>query len=203
MCSCHAALRREAPTNIGLATAELRHEHDVILRALAILERAGEHLASGRPVDETALAELVELIRTFADRCHHGKEEDQLFPVLQAKGVGGTLTVFREEHEEGRGYLRTLSGPAPPAERAAAARRYVGLLRDHIERENGVLFPMADDVLSADEHADLAKRYAEVELRVVGPGVHEELLAALDRLEAAIPEAAGPATAPAAREALR
>jgi hemerythrin-like domain-containing protein len=187
MCSCHTALKHGEASNIGPATAELRHEHEVILRALAVVERAGERLAAGRPVDETALAELVQVCRTFADKCHHGKEEDTLFPILQEKGLGSTLAVFLEEHEEGRRYLKTLEGTAPPAERAAAARRYVGLLRDHIDRENGVLFPMADDVLSPEEHAELARRYAKVEARVVGPGVHEQLLADLDRLERAMP----------------
>lgn len=187
MCSCHAGLKHNTASNFGPATADLRHEHDVILRALAILERAGERLASDRPVDEAALQELVELIRTFADKCHHGKEEHTLFPLLREKGVGAVLAPFLEEHEEGRGYLRVIQSAAPPADRAAAARRYVGMLRGHIERENEVLFPMADGVLSPDEHVTLAKRYAEVEQEVVGPGVHERLLAALDRLESAIP----------------
>ena len=189
MCSCHARLKHGEGSNIGPATAELRHEHEVILRALLVLERAGERLAAARPVDEPALQELVALIRTFADRCHHGKEEHQLFPLLQAKGVGSTLVVFLEEHEEGRGYLRTLASAAPPAERAGAARRYVGMLRDHIQREDEVLFPMADEVLSLEEHDALARRYQEVEREVVGPGGHEPLLAALERIEAAIPAA--------------
>lgn len=190
MASCHVQLRRDVATEFGPATADLRHEHQVILRALAILERAGEGLAAGTAVDETALAELVGLIRTFADTCHHGKEEQQLFPLLREKAVGDVLTPFLEEHEEGRGYLRTLAGAGPAPVRAAAARRYVAMLRDHIAREDGVLFPMADAVLSADEQAELARRYAEVEERVVGPGVHERLLATLDRLEVAIPAAA-------------
>ena len=185
--SCHARLDTRKASNAGPATADLRHEHEVILRALAILERAGERLAAGRVVDEAALGELVQLLRTFADKCHHGKEEHQLFPKLREKGVGATLVVFLEDHEEGRRYLATLAGSAPPAERAAAGRRYVGLLRDHIQREDEVLFPMADDVLSLEDHAELAKRYEEVERDVIGPGVHERLLTTLDRLEVAIP----------------
>jgi hemerythrin-like domain-containing protein len=185
--NCHAARQPDESTQFGPATAELRHEHEVILRALVVLERAAARLDAGQTVDPAALAELVELCRTFADRCHHGKEEHTLFPVLEAKGLGGPLGVFLEDHEVGRGYLKTIDSPAPAAERAAAARRYVGLLRDHIERENEVLFPMADRVLSQDEHAELARRYAEVETRVVGPGVHEQLLASLDRIEHAIP----------------
>jgi len=55
------------------------------------------------------------------------------------------------------------------------------------QREDEVLFPMADDVLSLEEHAELARGYAEVEARVVGPAGHEALLATLERVEAAIP----------------
>jgi hemerythrin-like domain-containing protein len=187
MCACHARLRYGEGSNMGLATSELRHEHQVILRALAVLERAGDALATGTSVDETALGDLVALLRTFADRCHHGKEEDLLFPRLRDKGAGAPLAVFLEDHVEGRGYLATLAGGAPAPARAAAARRYVGLLRDHIQREDEVLFPMADDVLSLEEHAELARRYAEVEARVVGPAGHEALLATLEHVEAAIP----------------
>jgi hemerythrin-like domain-containing protein len=169
----------------GPATADLRHEHEVILRGLDVLERLAERLAAGPPVDDTTLGELVELLQTFADRCHHGKEEDHLFPAIRAKGLGDTLAVFLEEHEEGRGYLRTLaSRGATGGERAAAARRYVGMLRDHIQRENEVLFPLADGLLAPEEHEALVRAYEDVERRVAGPGIHERLLATLARIDA-------------------
>jgi hemerythrin-like domain-containing protein len=138
-------------------------------------------------VKDTTLSELVQLFQTFADRCHHGKEEDQLFPAMRAKGMGATLAVFVEEHEEGRGYVRTLAGGATGAEKVRAARQYVGMLRDHIQRENEVLFPMAEEVFTAEEHSALARAYEDVELRVVGPGGHERLLTTLTRLEADVP----------------
>jgi hemerythrin-like domain-containing protein len=185
MCACHSQLDRGAG-KAGPATADLRHEHEVILRALALLEGAAGQLDAGAAIDEPALQELVELLRTFADRCHHGKEEAELFPLLRAKGIGHVLDAFLTEHEEGRGYLRTLAGPGPQADRARAARRYIGLLRDHIERENEVLFPMVDGMLSLDEHNALARRYEAVEREVIGEGVHDRLLATLERLEAAL-----------------
>ena len=92
---------------------------------------------------------------------------------------------------EGRGYLRVLARPVALATRASAARRYVGMLRDHIQRENEVLFPMADALFGAEEQAALAQAYDDVEREVVGPGIHERLLGDLARLEAAIPPAAG------------
>ena len=187
MNSCHLRLGRSRESIPGAATADLRHEHVVILRALAIVERLGERLAAGGPVSDATVAELVHLLRTFADRCHHGKEEDHLFPALQAKGAGDALPVFLDEHEEGRGYLRTLAGEGSPAERAAAARRYVGLLRGHIERENEVLFPLAEGLFTPEEHAALARAYADVEHQIVAPGEHDRLLARLAGIEAAVP----------------
>jgi hemerythrin-like domain-containing protein len=92
--------------------------------------------------------------------------------------------VFLGEHEEGRGYLRTLASETPSGARAAAARRYVGLLRDHIRRENEVLFPLADELFGPAEHAALAEAYEAVEREVVGPGGHAALVEALDRLAA-------------------
>jgi hemerythrin-like domain-containing protein len=191
MTSCHLHLDRPAAAAAAPATADLRHDHDVILRALALLEQLAERVAAGRPVPDGALAELVPLVQTFADRCHHGKEEDHLFPAMRGKGAGGALAVFEDEHERGRQDLRTLAGDAPAGERVAAARRYVGLLRDHIERENAVLFPLADSLFSPDEHAELARAYARVEDEVVGPAGHEPLVAALGRLEAAAAAGAG------------
>jgi len=184
--SCHLHLDPSTERTAGPATADLRHEHEVILRALAVLQRLGDRLASGRPVSHATVAELVQLLRTFADRCHHGKEEDHLFPAMRAKGAGDALPVFLEEHEEGRRYLRTLGSDAASAERAAAARRYVGMLRDHIQRENEVLFPLADGLFTPAEHAALARAYGDVELQAVGPGVHDQLVATLARLEATV-----------------
>jgi hemerythrin-like domain-containing protein len=187
MASCHLHISRPATAKAGPATADLRDEHEVILQALAVLERVADLLAADRPVSGPTVTELVGFLQTFADRCHHGKEEGQLFPAMRAKGAGGPLAIFLDEHEEGRRYLGTLASNAPAAERAAAARRYVGMLREHIERENEVLFPMADGLFTAHEHAALARAYEDVELRVVGAGAHDGLLTTLARLDAAVP----------------
>jgi hemerythrin-like domain-containing protein len=186
--SCHLHMNRAAAT-AGPATADLRDEHEVIRRALAVLERLADRLAAGRPVSDSTVTDLVQFLQTFADRCHHAKEEGQLFPAMRARGAGGPLEVFLEEHEEGRRYLRTLATGASAGERATAARRYVAMLHDHIERENEVLFPMADGLLTPEEQGALARAYEDVEREVVGTGGHAGLLATLARLEAALPSA--------------
>lgn len=171
------------------ATDMLREEHEVILRGLAILKRVGEGLESGRPVDRNALQWLVDFFRTFADRCHHGKEEAHLFPALEGHGIpkaGGPVGVMLVEHEEGRALVRAIA-EGDDAQAAAAIRKYVTLLRAHIDKENGVLFPMAEQVLPEEEQRTLVHAFQEVEQTVVGPGVHEQLLAGLARLEQELP----------------
>lgn len=166
--------------------AVLTEEHEVILRALAILERLGQRLEAGGPVERDQLEWLIDFFRTFADHCHHGKEEQHLFPALERHGVptaNGPLGVMRQEHEEGRALIRTIAA-GDDVEVAAAIRRYVPLLRAHIDKENSVLFPLAGQILSEEEQRGLVRAFEAVEQAVAGPGVHERLLARLAKLEA-------------------
>lgn len=167
-------------------TGRLREEHEVILRALALLERFGRALEAGEAVDRAGLAWLRTFFGTFADRCHHGKEEQHLFPALERQGIpreGGPLGVMLREHEEGRSLVRAMAH-GDDRQAAEAIRAYAALLRAHIDKENGVLFPMAEHVLPEAEQRGLLHAFEAVEQAVAGPGVHERLLAELARLEA-------------------
>ena len=168
----------------GPATALLRTEHRVILRGLDVLERTGRRIVSEKPVKEAALAELVELLRLF-DQCHHVKEERHLFPAIRGKALPPSSAIPRmlAEHEEGRDYLRTLASDPGRATRSAAALLCAAVLREHIEREDHVIFPAADGLLSDEEQAALAARYDEVEPRFAGPGARPDFGERLARLE--------------------
>jgi hemerythrin-like domain-containing protein len=179
----------EAPGAPGLATADLRREHEIILRALIVLERAGRRWVARQPVDEAVLNDVVALLRRFAEQCHHGKEENHLFPSMKAKGIaaegeiGRLLAAHSEEHD----YLGTLSGYASGAERAAAALLYVRVMRQHIEAENTAIFPVADRLFTSDEQAALARSYREMEVRGFGAQFRDSVLAQLDRIEPLLP----------------
>ncbi len=173
--------RHEAASPIAILVLE----HEVILRALALLEQLGQRLESRVTVDRSSLSWLIDFFRAFADRCHHGKEEKHLFPALERHGVpkeGGPLGVMREEHEEGRALVRAMA-EGDDRQIAKAIRGYVILLRAHIDKENSVLFPLAEQVLSGDEQRTLMHAFEAVEQEAGGPGVHARLLAGLARLE--------------------
>ncbi|MBP6964949.1 MAG: hemerythrin domain-containing protein [Armatimonadetes bacterium] len=176
------------------ATQDLRDEHEGIKVALAVLDRlAGRIEADDRKVLDD-VEQIVDFLKTFADRCHHGKEEDLLFPALESAGVpreNGPIGVMLAEHTGGREYIRAmgdaLRGLREGASGAAsafadAAHGYARLLGEHIEKENDVLFTIAESRLTPEQHARLAEGFEQIEQERIGPGVHERYHALLDRL---------------------
>jgi hemerythrin-like domain-containing protein len=176
-------------------TQELSHEHQAVRRMLAILHRACDRIEAGTPVDPAHLESAVEFIRIFADKCHHGKEEDLLFPAMVKAGIpseGGPIGVMLAEHVKGRQYVKALAeaipgyrAKTPGADKAVVreARGYANLLDPHIHKEDFVLYPMADRVLGQATQDVLSAAFEKVEEEVVGHGVHEKLHALLDELE--------------------
>src|SRR5262245_63752201 len=87
------------------ATDILMDEHRVIEQVLNCLEKLADHCETGEKLDGASALEALEFFRNFADRCHHGKEEGHLFPLLEARGLSrnrGPTGAMLNEHEEGR-----------------------------------------------------------------------------------------------------
>jgi len=164
------------------AIDELKHDHEAIVYSLGILDKMGKLAASGGAFDANEAIELVGFLKEFADTCHHGKEETILFPALVEAGIpdkGGPVGAMLQEHELGRRLMRamtaTLGEPIDGAEFAKAAAEYSIFLRQHIDKENGILFPMGERVLDASRLEDIHVRFQEHEEKVIGAGRHEEL----------------------------
>ncbi len=172
-------------------TSTLREEHRVILRALALLEVAAARLGAGPPLRDGLWEELLEWFHVFADRNHHAKEERCLFPALGEAGVpaqGGPVGVMLEEHTEGRALLQALAA-GPVERRGELARRYGQLLRDHIDKENGVLLPLAEAVLDPQSQLLVARGFEKVETELGPAAALERAEAAVDRLAATLGDA--------------
>lgn len=172
----------------------LESEHRVIEQVLSCLEKiADQGLATGR-LDEDSARQALDFFQTFADGCHHGKEESHLFPLMEAKGFprqGGPTGVMLSEHEEGRQHIRAMHEALPGAaagqdtslqEFARHARSYVELLRLHILKEDQRLFPMANQVFSPKDQASLLDQFAHVEQHDMPEGTHEQYLQLADSL---------------------
>ena len=176
------------------ATDILMQEHRAIERALNILDIVATKLQERETVPPGLIGDTMQFIRLFADRCHHGKEEGQLFPAMEAKGVpceSGPIGVMLQEHEQGRQFVRGMAGQIEAAASGdyssirkfiENAHGYVLLLRAHIQKEDNILFPMAARLMSADEQAALLKQFDMVETDHMGAGTHEKFLALAETL---------------------
>lgn len=144
------------------ATQLLMEEHEIILSGLRVLEALAAKAVRGDKVPAEAVDALLEFFSGFADAHHHGKEEAILFPALEEAGFprdAGPVGVMLDEHVQGRGLLSALRDAAPraggaPDERArfaSTARGYAQLLSAHIDKENHVLFPMADQAIARED----------------------------------------------------
>ena len=177
------------------ATDILMQEHEVIVRVLATLEAAADRLERGEAVRPGFFLDAADFIKGFADGCHHRKEEGVLFKAMAAHGMperNGPIGVMLAEHEQGRALTRAMRAAAERlgqgdqtarAELVRAARGYAGLLRQHIAKENGVLFPMANQVIPPGEHARVVDDFEHVEHEETGEGVHEKYLGLAQSLE--------------------
>jgi hemerythrin-like domain-containing protein len=166
-------------------TEILKHEHQIILMVLDAAEREANSINDTGKVDAARLEKFVDFIRNFADRCHHAKEENQLFVKMQQRDLpkeGGPIALVRE-HEEGRRLIRVIADAIPQA--ASGDKKamttigenlmgYVNLLRAHIRKEHNILYPMADKFLSSEDQQSLGKAFEKIEAEEIGEGVHEK-----------------------------
>lgn len=176
------------------ATQDLRNEHEGVKVALAVLDHFSKEIEAERAVNIDDIEQLVDFLKTFVDRCHHGKEEDLLFPALEKAGIpkeNGPIGVMLADHAQGREYIRMMNesipglreaDPESQSQFASAARGYSCLLHNHIVKENEVLFIMAEQNLTPQVHEELARGFDQIEQERIGPGVHERYHALLDRL---------------------
>lgn len=178
------------------ATTALRSEHDHILAMLACLRAACAAAGSNDRFDAETFQAGLDFSRSYADAWHHAKEENHLFPALEAEGMprhGGPIAVMLQEHVQGRSYVRKIAEHLEAASSGDAEARsivlnytmaYADLLTGHIQKENGILFNMADQVLPSQVQARLEQDYQTA----IPDGANAETGAHYERMVAALCE---------------
>ncbi|MCM8810596.1 MAG: hemerythrin domain-containing protein [Candidatus Omnitrophica bacterium] len=162
------------------ATEVLKEEHEVIKVVLNVIEKICQKIKKGENIEVKDLEDIIDFIRTFADKCHHGKEEDLLFVEMEKSGVpkeGGPIEEMLEEHEKGRDYVRKLTEAIKKNDKKQIldnALGYVELLRQHIDKEDNILYMIADMHLSEEKQKELIEKFEQVEEKKIGKGLHEK-----------------------------
>ena len=176
-------------------TDQLKQEHRAIKLMLDIMEKVCQKIDSGEKANTGHLDSIIEFLKVFADKCHHGKEEDLLFPAMVEAGIpgeGGPIGVMLQEHVMGRGFIGGMSESLArykEGESDAAsvfsenAKNYISLLRPHIDKEDNILYMIADAHLSDQKQEELIVAFNSVEEEKIGKGKHEEFHRLLDDLK--------------------
>lgn len=173
-------------------TQDLYEEHGGIILMLEIMGKVAEILKKGEEVKREHLNKIVEFLRNFADKCHHGKEEGILFPELIKKS--SSIKLVNEllgEHKTGRDYIRGIAeslenykpGNPDAIHIAVNTEGYIQLLTEHIRKENTELFPIADKELPLKLQEEIEERFEKLEKDVIGEGKHEEYHGWLNELK--------------------
>lgn len=177
-------------------TELLTAEHRVIEQGLDCLEEIARRCEASGRLDGTRARAALEFIREFADKCHHGKEEAHLFRIMEEKGFprqDGPIAVMLAEHDQGRAHVRAMAAAAELASGGDAdacqsfrshAAGFVSLLRQHIQKEDHCLFPMADQALDSPGQSRLEELFRQVDDREIGKETRHRLLGAVDGLAA-------------------
>lgn len=167
-------------------TQELTHEHAIVNQALKILAHLCDRVETGAPPNTAHIAQLLEFITEFVDRCHHAKEEELLFPAMEQAGgaqIKPMVAQMLAEHDTGRSFGRKLKQAfadyaAGQAHALPAlvdnARRYIRILEPHIVKEDTILYVVAEQVLAQAQQTALTAGFAKIEAERAGPGKHEE-----------------------------
>lgn len=173
-----------------LPVGPLMTEHRLIERLMPLIRRATEDARREGRIDPSFVAFALDFIRTYADRCHHGKEEDILFRALDRKALApahrAVMDELVAEHREGRrvvGELREAAEEYRGGEREALARVVdrLDILADfypaHIEKEDQHFFLPAMDYLNPAEREALIVEEREFDQRFIHDLYRERLAA--------------------------
>jgi hemerythrin-like domain-containing protein len=164
----------------------LMNEHRLIERAIDALVAFADEVRRGRD-DKAELGRFVTFIREFADSHHHGKEEGVLFQAMVKAGFpaqAGPIGVMLMEHEAGRAHVKALAelagqaGPWTAEDRQRIAEQALGygsLLREHIHKEDAILYPMAEQRLPEELQAGVDRDCQAIEARASAQGLQQRL----------------------------
>ncbi len=171
--------------------APLMIEHRLIERMAAVVEMQAESMQAGQELDPRFIPEVVDFMRTYADRTHHGKEEDILFRVLKGKELSGehrrVLEKLVSDHVKAREMVAKLSALGDEYVRGSPSAAYTAsmLMKDlvafyhaHIELEDQGFFVPVMEYLSADERQAMLEEFRDFDSRMV----HERYAKAVERL---------------------
>jgi len=146
-------------------------EHKNILKVADAIEKEFNELKKGKRINEDFFRKAVYFIKNYADKFHHAKEEDILFKEMLKDSVKekmhcNPLDQMLHEHDIGRNFVKEILKGMDEKNRRKVMENaigYVHLIREHISKEDNILYPMGDEVLSKKAQDIMFKKFEKEE----------------------------------------
>jgi len=174
------------------ARGPLMIEHRLIERMLTIIKNGLAQVVETQKIDPLFVDKAVDFIRTYADRTHHGKEEDILFRDLNNKGLSEVdrrvMNELIKEHVFGRSTTKALveantryrnGDSSALGDVARHLHTLVDFYPKHIEKEDKVFFPASRGYFSEAEDKAMLAEFWDFDQKMI----HEKYESVVDELE--------------------
>lgn len=168
----------------------LMQDHALIERGLVLLEK---EIDRGDKMNTAHVKTTIDFLLEYGDECHNMKEENVYFPLIQEKGLppSGPVEVMLQEHKQERDMLAVIqqriialeNGESLPLDFREYVGEYLELTKNHIWKENDILYPMGSKVLNSQDDDDLIKEFQRIEKESVGEGGYERFKQILETME--------------------
>lgn len=171
-------------------------EHDNVLRMLEVIRKISYRVMTKGDYDLDDYSKIINFIRVYTDKHHHGKEEDILFDTMNKEieklAKSGAITGMYIEHDLGRMYTGNMEAAVERLKAGEDKARldiiangicYTDLLKRHIDKENTAMYKFAENMLSDEVKASIEERCKQVEDEATDSGVQDKYLEILAQLE--------------------
>ncbi|SET67952.1 Hemerythrin-like domain-containing protein [Natronincola peptidivorans] len=178
------------------AVKVLMDEHQNILRMLKVIRKLSLQTFETKEVYYKGYYDAIDFIRNYADKFHHGKEEDILFDKMSSElGTAikqGPIFGMLAEHDLGRLFVKTLEEALDAAKQGseeakldivANAIAYTDLLYRHIDKEDTAIFTFADNSLDSDMHQEIDNLFEAAKERLDSEATEKKYVGMLEDLE--------------------
>jgi hemerythrin-like domain-containing protein len=152
----------------------LSDEHKNILKIIEIMGDECDAIENGKEIDKEFFEKVIDFIRNYADKFHHAKEEDILFIEFNKLAEENPESLHCNptsqmlvDHDQGREFVKGMETRLTENDNIRVirnARAYADLLREHISKEDDILYPMTDEALSANTKKEMLKKFNKIDI---------------------------------------
>jgi len=162
---------------------KLVDEHVLIKRWIALIPEFVENLDIESEKGRRLVLDGIDMIRSYADKYHHAKEEEILFKYFDENA--DILKVMHADHTQARSLVKEMLAAVERRDQKTIAENlmaYRELLTEHIRKEDEILYPWMDNQLSTRQVGELFSKFDEVDRQIdVSPVKYADFIDQLEK----------------------